>query len=148
MTTQTLYPDAPRVAVGGIVIYDNKVLLILRGKAPAKGLWAVPGGSVKLGETLQAAVAREVAEETGLRVKAGQIIYTFDAIQRDEAGQVQYHYVILDLLAELLDPSQEPRPGDDAVDVRWFTLADLERQDWPLSDTTRTLLRKIIMKQV
>jgi 8-oxo-dGTP pyrophosphatase MutT (NUDIX family) len=67
----TIYPDAPRVAVGAVVIYEKKVLLVLRGKPPAEGLWAIPGGSVDLGETLQMAAEREVLEETGLHVKAG-----------------------------------------------------------------------------
>ena len=52
----TEYPDRPRVAIGGVVVKDDKVLLVRRGKAPAFGEWAIPGGSVELGETLQQAV--------------------------------------------------------------------------------------------
>ena len=96
-----IYPDAPRVAVGAVVIHRDKVLLVLRNQAPAKGLWAIPGGSVELGETLKTAAEREVLEETGLRVRAGEVVYTFDAIQCDPEGRVQYHYVIIDLLAEV-----------------------------------------------
>ncbi len=139
----TIYPDAPRVAVGAVVLHENKVLLVLRGKAPAKDTWAIPGGSVNLGETLQAAAEREVLEETGLHIKAGEIIYTFDAIHRDAAGRVQYHYVILDLLATLIDPSQSPKPADDARDVRWFELVDIDQIDAPISATTRQLLRSL-----
>ena len=138
----TIYPDAPRVAVGALVVYQNKVLLILRGEAPAKGMWAVPGGSVNLGETLQAAAEREVLEETGLQIKAGQVIYSFEKIQHDKAGQVQYHYVILDLEAEPLDPAQRLVPADDAVEAGWFTLADLDRLNLPVSETTWALLQK------
>ena len=61
----TIYPDAPRVAVGAIVVHQYKVLLVLRGKAPAKGMWAIPGGSVNLAETLQAAAEREILDWTG-----------------------------------------------------------------------------------
>jgi len=138
----TIYPDAPRVAVGALVVYQNKVLLILRGEAPAKGMWAVPGGSVNLGETLQAAAEREVLEETGLQIKAGEVIYSFEKIQHDKAGQVQYHYVILDLEAEPLDPAQPLAPADDAIEAGWFTLADLDRLNLPVSETTWTLLQK------
>lgn len=141
--SNTIYPSAPRVAVGAVVLHENKVLLVLRGKAPAKDTWAIPGGSVNLGETLQAAAEREVLEETGLYIKAGKVIYTFDAIYRDPAGRVQYHYVILDLIATLTDPSQLPRPADDARDVGWFELADIERVDVPISATTRELLREL-----
>jgi ADP-ribose pyrophosphatase len=139
-----MYPDAPRVAVGAVVFHQDKVLLVLRNQAPAKGLWAIPGGSVELGETLQAAAEREVLEETGLNVQAGHVIHTFDAIQRDEAGQVQYHYVIVDLLAEALDPTQPLRPADDVKDAAWFTLPELEQPDFPVSKTTRLLLREIM----
>ena len=138
----TIYPDAPRLAVGALVVHQNKVLLILRGKAPSKGMWAVPGGSVIIGETLQAAAEREVLEETGLQIKAGKVIYSFEKIQHDKAGQVQYHYVILDLEAELLDPAQPLTPADDAIEAGWFTLADLERLNLPVSETTWTLLQK------
>ena len=138
----TIYPDAPRVAVGALVVHQNKVLLILRGEAPAKGMWAVPGGSVNLGETLQAAAEREVLEETGLKIKAGEVIYSFEKIQHDKAGQVQYHYVILDLEAEPLDPAQPLTPADDAIEAGWFTLADLDRLNLPVSETTWTLVQK------
>jgi 8-oxo-dGTP diphosphatase len=140
----TLYPDTPRVAVGAVVIHQDKVLLVLRGKAPAKDMWAIPGGSVNLGETLQAAAEREVLEETGLQINAGEIIYAFDTIQRDQAGRVQYHYVILDLEAEAVDPTQPLMPADDVRQAGWFSLADLDQLQQPTSATTRTLLHKIL----
>jgi ADP-ribose pyrophosphatase len=139
-----IYPDAPRVAVGAVVTYQDKVLLVLRGQPPAKDMWAIPGGSVNLGETLQAAAEREVLEETGLQIKAGEVIYTFDAIVHDQAGRVQYHYVILDLKAEALDPTQPLVAADDVRDARWFGLTDLDRPDLALSETTRNLLRQMI----
>lgn len=139
-----VYPDAPRVAVGAVILHQDKVLLVLRGQAPAKGQWAIPGGSVELGETLQTAAEREVMEETGLRVQAGEVIYTFDAIQRDESGRVKYHYVIVDLLAEALDPTQPLRPFDDVQDAGWFTLQDVEKPDLPISEKTRVLLRQVM----
>ncbi len=139
-----IYPDAPRVAVGAVVFHEDKVLLVLRGQAPAKGLWAIPGGSVELGETLQAAAEREVMEETGLQVRAGEVVHTFDGIQRDAAGRVKYHYVIVDLLAEAVDPTQPLCPSDDVRDAGWFTLADVEQPGLPISETTKMLLRRIM----
>ena len=144
--TNTLYPDAPRVAVGAVVIHQNKVLLVLRGQAPSKGKWAIPGGSVKLGETLQAATERETLEETGLQVKAGEVIYSFETILRDETGRVQYHYVILDLKAEAIDPTQPLTPGDDARDAGWFSLEEVNQLDIPVSEATHVLIRKIMLE--
>lgn len=141
------YPDAPRVAVGAVVLHQNKALLVLRGQAPAKGLWAIPGGSVELGETLQVAAEREVLEETGLRVKAGKVVYTFDGIQRDASGRVKYHYVIVDLLAEALNPAQPLRPADDVNDAGWFTLSDIQDPNLPISGTTLTLLQNMMNGQ-
>lgn len=130
---------APQVAVGAIIINDEKVLLVKRNKAPHKDLWAIPGGSVELGETLQEAAEREVREETGLTIKAGKPVYTFDLIDREKGGRIRFHYVIVDLEAEYI--SGEPHPADDARDARWFTRIDLEYIT--LSESTRDLLHKI-----
>ena len=71
------------VAVGAVVIKDGAILLVKRGQAPSSGKWAIPGGSVELGETLQQAAEREIREETGLRIRAEQPVFTFDVIERD-----------------------------------------------------------------
>ena len=73
------YPAFPRVGVGAIVIKDDKVLLVQRGVEPGLGLWAIPGGTLKLGETLQTCAAREILEETGITIAVGECIYVFDS---------------------------------------------------------------------
>ena len=130
------YPDAPRVAVGAVVFRRGRVLLIKRGRPPAKDDWAIPGGGVHLGETLQAAAEREVLEETGVAVRAGDPIFTFDAVDRDEAGRVRFHYVIVDLAADYV--AGAPRPGDDAADARWVGPEEMERL--AVNRVTRRLL--------
>jgi ADP-ribose pyrophosphatase len=117
------YPDQPRVAVGAIVFKDSKVLLVRRGKPPARDLWAIPGGSVEVSETLQRAAEREIYEETGITIQALEPIYTFDYIERDEFGCARFHYVIVDLTADYV--GGEPRPGDDAVEARWVSSREL-----------------------
>jgi 8-oxo-dGTP diphosphatase len=133
------YPDAPRVGVGAVVTRDGHVLLVKRGKAPSQGVWAIPGGRVELGETLQQAAERELLEETGITVCAGSPIYTFDVILRDDDGHVRFHYVIVDLLAEYV--GGEARPGDDAPEVGWVTAQEIDTL--PVYPATLDLLRRV-----
>ena len=119
------YPDAPRPAVGAVVFKDDAVLLVQRGNPPSQGMWSIPGGRIRLGETLQAAAEREILEETGVVIRANAPVLAFDVIQKDDRGVVKYHYVIVDLAADYV--SGEPRAGDDAADARWITADELAR---------------------
>ena len=134
------YPLTPRAAVGAVVLRGERVLLVQRRDPPNAGQWAIPGGSVRLGETLQAAAEREVLEETGVTIRAGRSVFAFDAIERDPSGAVRYHYVIVDLLAEYV--TGEPRARDDALDAAWLSTEDLQRV--PVNETTRELLRGLL----
>lgn len=138
MTYNGAYPKHPQLAVGAVIFRKNKVLLVLRGKPPAHKKWSIPGGSVKLGETLQEAVEREIMEETGLTVQARQPVYTFDVIERDDGGRVRFHYVIVDLMADFI--SGQLQPGDDAIDVRWVSSMDIKKLE--VSTATRNLLKQ------
>lgn len=119
------YPAHPALAVGAVVFKDNRVLLVKRGNPPAQGVWAIPGGSVELGETLKTAAEREVFEETGIVVKAGEPIFSFESIFRDDKDQVRFHYYIVDLAASYI--SGEPTAGDDALDAGWISQEELGR---------------------
>ncbi len=134
------YPDHPRVAVGAIVIKDNRVLLVKRSQPPGEGLWAIPGGGVELGETLQQAAEREIMEETGLTIQAKDPVYTFEVIEPDDAGRPRFHYVIVDLMADYV--KGEVNPSDDASEARWVTPQELEHL--PVSEATREVLTNVI----
>ena len=92
------YPDRPIVGVGAVIVDEGKVVLIRRRYEPLAGQWSLPGGAVDIGETLEAGVAREMKEETGLDVEVGPVIEVFDRIIKDEDERVRYHYVLVDYL--------------------------------------------------
>ena len=126
LSDSTHYPERPRVAVGAVVFKEGDVLLVQRGQAPAEGSWAIPGGSVRVGETLQRAAEREILEETGVVIRAAAPVYTFDVIERDAEGRVRFHYVIVDLSAEYV--AGTPRPASDAADAGWVSVDELQRR--------------------
>jgi len=89
----------PVVGVGAVILMpEGGVVLVKRGHEPLAGQWSLPGGGLELGETLEAGVAREVLEETGLVVDVGPVIEVFDRILMDEHEQVGYHFVLVDYL--------------------------------------------------
>lgn len=111
------YPDRPFVGVGVVVWRDGQVLLAERGKAPRRGHWSIPGGGQELGETLREAACREVREETGIEIEILGLVDVVDSIRHDDAGEVQFHYSLVDFAARWV--SGDLRPGDDASDCRW-----------------------------
>jgi len=121
------YPEAPVVGVGAVIVKNGQVLLIQRGNEPNRGRWSIPGGTVELGETLAEAAAREAREECQVEVEIGDLLSTFDLIQRDEKGDIRYHYVLIDLAARYV--GGEPVASTDALDVRWVGEAELAELD-------------------
>ena len=92
------YPERPVVGVGAVIVEGGRVVLIRRRFEPLAGQWSLPGGTLELGETLEAGVAREMLEETGLVVEVGPVVEVFDRIMLDDARRVQYHFVLVDYL--------------------------------------------------
>ncbi len=107
----------PRVGVGAVIVEDGALLMVERGKPPRAGLWAVPGGKVRWGERLEDAVVREVAEETGLIVEVGELIWSGETIGPD------WHFVLMDFEAKVVGGNLAA--ADDAADVAWVPLADV-----------------------
>jgi 8-oxo-dGTP diphosphatase len=119
-------PVGPRVGVGGIAVLEGRVVLIRRGKPPFEGRWSIPGGTVEWGETLEQALAREMMEETALRVQPRKLLTLFDRILK-VADEVTYHYVIADYWCEVL--SGTPVAGSDAREVALVAEDALPRYD-------------------
>jgi mutator protein MutT len=146
---QREYPASPIVGVGAVVFDAGCVLLVRRAKAPLAGEWSLPGGAVELGETLEEAIAREVVEETGLRVVPLQVLKAFDHIDRDAEGRIRFHYVLVDFLCRIdaedgksaareRDQRVEKsalQPGSDVSDARWVAVEGLRTsKEFPLTE--------------
>ena len=122
------HPERPIVAVGAVILDGDCVLLVKRGQEPLKGEWSLPGGVVEIGETLDAALAREVHEETSLDIVIGPVIEVLDSIRRDAEGRAEYHYVIIDYMCRVRAGSPAAAAcGSDADGVCWVAAADLDR---------------------
>ena len=115
-------PDPPLVPCVGAVVHDDRgrLLLIRRAHEPSKGRWSLPGGRMEAGETPAQAVEREVLEETGLVVRAGEPV---GRVRIPAAGVV---YDVVDLACTLVDADAEPVAGDDADAVTFADEATLD----------------------
>jgi len=108
----------PVVAVGAVVVDDDRLLLVRRGRGPAAGEWSVPGGRVEAGETLAEAVTRELREETGLDGVCGPLVGLVERIDDHD------HFVILDYEVTVVG-GDEPVAGDDAAEACWVPLHEV-----------------------
>lgn len=113
------YPEHPLPSCHALVREGDRILLTKRGRPPFQGYWGLPGGGIELGETVEAAVRREVLEETGLDTAVTRVLGYSDGIQHDDLGRVRWHYVILYVEASVVGGVL--RAGDDAADVQWVT---------------------------
>ena len=111
------YPTRPFLGVGALIFEGAKILLVERGKEPLKGYWSLPGGILETGEKLEAAIRREVLEETGLEVEPLSIFEIFERIMPDAGGRPEYHYVLIDYLCR-------PMGG------RLQAASDVSRAEW------------------
>lgn len=109
------YPDRPFIGIGAVIVLEGRVVLVKRRFEPLAGQWSIPGGAVEVGETLEACVAREMAEETGFIVEVGPVVEVLDRITRDDDGRVLYHFVLIDYLCWPI--GGELRAGSDVAEA-------------------------------
>ena len=134
------YPNRPLIGVGVIVLRgsrgEEEVLLIKRGKPPRQGHWSLPGGRQRLGETVRETALREVREETGCSVEVVALLDVVDSITRDRDGGIEYHYTLIDFLADWTEGDAGPR--GDAADAAWVSIDALG--DYRLWEETLRLI--------
>ena len=109
--------------MGALILDEDRIVLVERGHEPLRGYWALPGGGLEVGETLDNAIRREVLEETGLIIEPILVVEIFERLLYDAEGKVEYHYVLVDYLCRVTGGTL--RAGDDAGKAAWFSRADL-----------------------
>ena len=135
------YPARPIVGVGAVIVTPaGEVVLVRRAAEPLAGAWSLPGGAVETGETLAAAVRREVREETGLDVDVGPVVEVLDRIFADDDGRIRHHYVLIDYLCRIR--GGDLRAASDAADVALVPPASLETFD--LAAPTRAVIDRAL----
>ncbi len=112
--------SGPELAVGAVVVDDERLLVVRRGHGRAAGTWSIPGGRVEAGETLAEAVTRELREETAIEGVCGPLLGPVELLADDASP----HVVILGYQVSLLDFT-EPTAGSDAREARWVPLLDV-----------------------
>jgi len=127
----------PVRAVSAAIFHEGRFLLVRRGRAPARGLYAFPGGRVEDGETLDEAVRREVAEETGALLAAVEHLVDLEIPSEEEAGRVEF---VLSVHAASF-AGGEIAAGDDAEAVFWLSVEEMARL--PLAASVLEIARRI-----
>jgi ADP-ribose pyrophosphatase YjhB (NUDIX family) len=120
-------PSRPQLAVSAAIFRDGKVLLVRRARSPGKGFYSLPGGRVEFGETLHAALHREVAEETALRIEIAGLAGWREVVPTAAGGG---HYVIMSFAAHWR--AGEPNLNEELDDYQWLApdaLGDLKITD-------------------
>ena len=134
------YPDRPFVGIGGIIVHEGRVVLVKRRFEPLAGQWSIPGGAVETGETLEACLIREMAEETGFIVEVGPVVEVLDRITHDDDGRVLYHFVLIDYLCWPV--GGELRAGSDVAEA---VLAEpLELAQYQLTEKALSVIERAL----
>src|SRR5260370_29051012 len=136
------YPRAALTVDCVVFGYDEgevKVLLIQRALDSFKGRWALPGGFVRVDETLDEAARRELAEEAGLKDVFLEQLYTFGAVHRDPRERVvSVAYYALVKLA-----THETKAATDAVDAQWFPISKVPKLAFDHAEILNTALARL-----
>jgi 8-oxo-dGTP diphosphatase len=136
------YPTRPFLGVGALIFEGRSILLVERAKEPLKGYWSLPGGIVEAGEKLDAAIRREVLEETGLEIEIEALFEIFERIMPDAEGRPEYHYVLMDYLCRMTGGQLEA--ASDVSRALWAAEKDLS--GYRLTEGTLAVIERAFAK--
>jgi 8-oxo-dGTP diphosphatase len=117
------YPERPFLAVSAAIIRGNRVLIVRRAKPPSGGLYTLPGGVVEAGETLHAALRREVMEETAVTIEPVAFVDYREIVIRDGDDRVARHFVVMAFACHWV--SGEPVLNEELTEARWMEPAEV-----------------------
>jgi ADP-ribose pyrophosphatase YjhB (NUDIX family) len=110
-----MHPQHPQLAVSAAIFRDGRILLVRRSRSPARGFYSLPGGRVEFGETLHAALHREVDEETALKIEIAGLAGWREVVPGTGGGG---HYLIMSFAARWV--AGEPVLNDEHDDFKWL----------------------------
>jgi len=131
-----MFYKSPKLTADGVVLKNNKILLIKRKNEPFKGKWALPGGFVEYGEKVEDTVVREVHEETGLKTKISNILGIYSDPNRDPRGHIVTVVYLLD------SKGGNIKGGDDASEAKFFDLKNLPEMSFDHDIIIKDVIRR------
>ena len=130
--------NKPIVASSALVEKNGKILLVKRRFQPHPGWWALPGGIVEYGETVEETAIREIKEETGVDIEIKKLLGVYDLIIRDKiSGKIEKQYAIVCFICECRDEGRI-KPNYEVLDAKWFSPEEAKKLQ--LVPTTRKAL--------
>jgi phosphoglycolate phosphatase len=132
----------PLATVGGLIFNSRDEMLLIRTHKWSN-LWGIPGGKIKWGETSEAALRRELLEETALKVADIQFVLVQDCIHSPEFYR-DAHFVLLNYTCRCPDKNPQVKLNDEGREFRWLKLADAKKL--PLNTPTKILIDAVFKK--
>ncbi|MEF8719282.1 MAG: NUDIX domain-containing protein [Candidatus Accumulibacter necessarius] len=125
------------VGVGAVIVNDERILLLLRKKAPEQGCWSIPGGGVEYGETIESAILREIDEELGIKGEIISLLRVTNHIGENNA----FHWVSPAFLVHVKSGTPQNIEPDSHKGMGWFPINDLPEN---LTITTKAAVNSYV----
>lgn len=140
MNDQRQYPGHPILAVSALIHNPEfQILIVRRAKKPGRGLWSLPGGAVRLGESVKDALAREVMEECSVDIILEELLDVHDHIIRDDNQKIKHHFLIVNYRCKL-PKNAHLVPATDVDQLCWLSPSKLDQFNYTAG--VKPVLRK------